>query len=144
MSKRKPYPTDLKDNEWKVIANYFPNNKKTGRPKEHSNRELVNAMMYLLRSGCSWRMLPHDFPKWQTVYHYFNLWSNENLFEEINSKLRADLRELEGREELSSAGIIDSQSVKTVDLPGEKGYDAGKKNKGSKASFISRLFGVGN
>lgn len=141
MNKRKAYPTDLKDKEWKIIEEFLPEPKKTGRPREIDYRELLNAMMYLLRSGCSWRMLPHDFPKWEIVYYYFNLWSKEKLFEEINSKLRANLRKLEGRDDSSTAGIIDSQSVKTVDLPGEKGYDAGKKNKGSKTTFIGRFFG---
>lgn len=128
---REAYPSDLKDKEWELIKEFIPPAKKGGRERKHPERELINAMLYLLKSGCSWRMLPHDFPPPKTVFHYFNLWSKQKIFEKINSKLRVDLRRLEGRDDEPSAGAIDSQSVKTVDLPGKKGYDAGKKNQRS-------------
>lgn len=139
---RKAYPSDLKDKEWELIQDMIPKSKSGGRESVHSKRELVNAMLYLLKSGCSWRMLPHDFPPAKTVYHYFNAWSKAKVFEKINQKLRIDLRILEEREGEPSAGAIDSQSVKTVDMSGERGYDAGKKNKGSQASYFSRYIGI--
>lgn len=86
---RKNYPSDLKESEQNLIKDLFPTKKhNAGRKKVHSIREIFNAILYLLKSGCSWRMLPHDFPPCKTVYHYFNLWSEEGLFEEINTKLR--------------------------------------------------------
>jgi putative transposase len=140
---RKPYPSDLKESEWDLIKEMIPKSKEGGRERLHAERELINAMLYLLKSGCSWRMLPHDFPPSKTVYHYFNTWSKAKVFEKINLKLRMDLRKLEGREDDPSAAAIDSQSVKTVDLAGERGYDAGKKNQRAQASFIGRYFRFG-
>jgi putative transposase len=137
-NKRKQYPTDLKDKEWEKLRTYLPEKKKLGRNHEHSDREIFDALFYLLRSGCSWRMLPHDFPPWQTVYDVFKKWVKLGIFEKINNALRVDIRILEGRDPEPSAGIIDSQSVKTVDIPGERGYDAGKKNQGSQTAYHSR------
>ena len=97
-------------------------------------REIVNAVLYLARGGCSWRMLPHDFPPWKTVSYYFYTWRDDGAWEEVHSALRAEIRAAAGKEPTPSLAIIDSQSVKTTEAGGPKGYDAGKKNRLSQAA----------
>ena len=133
---RTPYLTDLSDAEWKRIASLFPAPAAHGRPRLHSPHDIFNAILYLLRSGCAWRLLPHDLPPWKTVYHYFRLWQKNGLWERIHSTLREQVRVQMGREAQPSAGIIDSQSVKTIGLRGPRGYDAGKKIKGRKRHLL--------
>ena len=116
--KRKAYPTDLTDPEWTILGPLIPTAKLGGRPRELEMREVVNGILYVLRTGCAWRMLPHDLPNWATVYGYFNRWSKDGTWESINASLRGDLRVVEGREREASAGIIDSQSVKTAEKGG--------------------------
>jgi len=100
-------------------------------------RELVNAMVYVLRSGCPWRLLPHEFPAWGTVYYYFRRWQREGVWEQILQALRMQVRQQEGRNAQPSAAIIDSQSIKTSAVRGpQKGYDAGKKNLGAQAAPV--------
>jgi putative transposase len=110
---RRRYPTDLTDAEWAVLAPLVPAPKPGGRPAVHERREVVDAILYVLRAGEAWRLLPHDLPPWRTVYHYFRLWRLDGTWEAVNAALRERVRVRAGRQPTPSGAILDSQSAKT-------------------------------
>ena len=115
---RKAYPSDLTDGQWEVLAPLLSAAKSGGRPRSVDLREIVNGILYVLRSGCAWRMLPNDLPPWQTVYKYFRAWTKAGTWQLVNETLRSQVRDAEGRDAAPSAAIIDSQSVKTTEKGG--------------------------
>jgi transposase len=141
---RRPYATDLTDAQWNLIEPILPPPNLDGRHEKHPRREIVNAIFYLLRTGCAWRLLPHDLPPWQTVYRYFRRWSDDGTVERIHNVLRDRLRDTADRDPAASAGIIDAQSVKGADTVGAetRGYDAGKRINGRKRHIVVDTLGL--
>ena len=134
-SRRPRYPSDMTDAEWTVIARYFAANSGPGAPRTVDTRAVLDAIWYRLRTGCQWRMLPIDFPAWPTVYYYFRQWGDDGTLERVNTALRRQVRSDAGRDPEPSAGIIDSQTIKTTEAGGERGFDGGKKSAGTQTPY---------
>lgn len=139
---REPYQTDLTDEQWAFLEPLLPPARGWGRPRKVSMREVMNAIFYVARSGIRWRDLPHDFPKASTVYYYFNQYHDDGTWEAINAALRKHTRRRAGRSDDPTAAVIDSQSVKSTAIPGDRGYDAGKQVNGRKRSIIVDTMGL--
>jgi putative transposase len=138
----KAYASDLSEAEWAILEPLIPPAKTGGRPRSVNMREILNGIFYILRAGCAWRLLPHDFPAWSTVYDSFRKWRNQGVWERMVSTLRERLRLQAGRQATPSAGIIDSQSVKTTQRGGPHGYDGGKKVNGRKRHLLVDTMGL--
>jgi len=142
MTSMKPYASDLSDQEWAILEPLIPPAKSGGRPRSVEMRQILNGIFYMLRSGCAWRLLPHDYPAWSTVYDYFRKWRNAGVWERLVTTLRERLRLQAGRKATPSAAIIDSQSVKTTERGGLHGYDGGKKLSGRKRHLLVDTLGL--
>jgi len=139
--RRKSYPSDLSDEEWAKLKPHLPTHGR-GAPRRVNMREVINALRYLSRTGCQWRMLPHDLPPWEKVYYYFSQWRNDGTWERINRELRMEVRVNAGKDPEPSAAILDSQSVKSTEMGEARGYDAGKKVNGIKRHLLVDTLGL--
>jgi putative transposase len=143
---RSRYDSDLSDGQWNLIADLIPSSKSNhttgGRPPKYDRREILNAILYVARTGCQWRLLPHDLPQWNTVHAYFTAWHDAGVFERINARLRKQARIAVGKKAEPTAGVIDSQSVKIVANIGFAGFDGAKKVNGRKRHIVTDTLGL--
>ena len=133
---RTAYSSDVTDDQWRRIESLIPGPKPGGRPRKVNMREVINGILYLVRTGCTWRMLPHDFPPWGTVHDYYRRFRREGVWREIHNTLREKVRQQAGRQTTPSAGIIDSQSVKTTEKKGFAATTPGKRSKVANATSL--------
>jgi putative transposase len=132
------YPTDLTDVQWELLQALIPPQSGRGRRRWIDLRRIVNGLLYLDRTGCQWRMLPKEYGPWTTVRYYFDKWTSDGTFQRMNAALREQVRVQAGRDPQPSGAILDSQSAKTSQVGGERGYDGGKKGLGSQAAHFGR------
>ncbi len=136
------YPSDLTDSQWDIIQGLIPAAKLGGRPRSLDMRQVVNAILYIVVGGIQWRMLPREYPKWQSVYSYFRAWRNDHTWQRIHDTLRAQVRRRAGRHKHPTGGCLDSQSVKTTAVPGTRGFDKGKLVNGRKRHVLVDTLGL--
>jgi putative transposase len=136
------YSTSLSDQQWKQIEKLVPACKPGGRPEKHPRRSLVDGILYVVKTGCQWHLLPRDFPPYKTVFHYYAKWAREGLWSLIHERLREQVRRKAGRKPSPTAAVRDSQSVKHADSSEQVGYDAGKKIKGRKRHLLVDTMGL--
>ena len=139
---RKSYPTDLTDAQWEKLSSFLPTAEPLGSPLKWEMYLIINAIFYVVKSGCQWRMLPHDMPPWQTVYYHFRKWSADDTWLLIHQALHEQTRRDVGKEPSPTAAVIDSQSVKTTELAATRGFDGHKRVKGRKRHLVTDTIGI--